>query len=152
MLFTKEYLQKSLDSTEMAESYRQYPHERILNKNDKVPFDLVISNKFRYFDQKSSEVKSIMYNARKAIAEKCYSSEVNGVYPNQGKIDSCIRENEAEFKKLDYLRETHFANIIFRHKLDLDNCPTYNSDCHLKADETFVWNSAKLPYFFAENY
>ena len=153
MIFSKEFLSKKLEEFEMNESYRLYRHER-LNKNpkDKVPFDLVISNKIRYFDQKSSDLKNILFKSRKAIAEKCYTNDLNSTFPNQGKIDQCIRQNEEEYKKLDYLRETHFSNLFHRYKLDLEECPTHNTDCVLQAQQSLVWNSAKLPYFYAENY
>lgn len=153
MLFTKEYLSKQVENTYMEESHRQHPFPRE-NKHpdDKVPFDLIIANKFQYFDQKSTETKDLLYKIRKNISKNCFNSSLNTTFPNQGKIEECIRVNEEEYKKLEYLRETHFQNIFHKYKTDLENCPTYNNDCIRKAEETYVWNAAKLPYFYAENY
>lgn len=151
-LFNKDFLSKEVDNAVKAESLRLFPYERNTTNNDKTPFDLVIENKFKYFDQKSGQLKEIMKKARTLIAEKCFTSELNSTFPNEGKIAECVKEGEKEFRKLNYLRETHFANIFFKHSTDLDNCPTNNHDCIKTADQSLVWNAAKLPYFFAENY
>lgn len=149
-LFSKEFLSKEVEKTERNEAFRLYPKERRENPRDITPFDTVISSKIRYFDQKSAQIKDIMSKARKEISEKCFNN--NSTFPNQGSIDQCIRAAEDEYRKLDYLRETHFANIFYKHKKDLENCPSNNVNCIQEADQTLVWNANKLPYFFMENY
>ena len=150
MLFSKDFLTREVEKAEKEESMKRFPWERQI-KEGKVPFDVVIGNKLRYFDQKSSEMKDLLFKSRKSISESCFH-DYNGVFPNEGKINECIRSNEEDYLKYERLRETHFANIFHLRNKERDNCPTHNVDCLREADKKFVWNAAKLPYFFAENY
>jgi len=151
-LFSKEFLTRQVESSAKAESLRQFPYTRNSSDSEKTPFDLVIENKVKYFDQNSGQLKELMKKIRLEISQKCFTKELNSSIPNDGKISECIREAESEYKKFDWLRETHFANIFNQHKKDLGNCPSHNNDCIKEADQRLVWNAAKLPYFFAENY
>lgn len=152
MLFSKEFLTKEVENAEKEESLKRFPWQRSVSENDKVPFDVVIGNKLRYFDLKSSQLKDLMFRSRKNISEKCFTKDLNGTFPNEGKIESCVRENEDEFKQLEKLRETHFANIFYLRDKERNNCPSHDVECLRTADKKFVWNASKLPYFFAEKY
>ena len=148
MLFSKEFLSLSLENTEKAESLRLFPWERN-QKQGLSPFDTVIRSKYRYFDQKSSMMKDILNGIRKEMGS-CVD-QFNNTYPNEAKILDCFRRKEDEYRKLELIRETRFANIFDFREKELKNCPSNDFDCIRRVDEEFVWNAAKLPYFFAEN-
>lgn len=149
MLFTKEELAKEVENTGRNEVLKRYPFQHKTNSDDITPYETIYLNKVRYFDLKSHAVKQILYNSRKNVAEKCFK-EIE-FYPNEEKINRCIKENSQEFTKLEALRELHFGNIFDKYQRDYQNCPSNDSDCRIRVQKELAWNAAKLPYFFAES-
>ena len=41
-------------------------------------------------------MKDLLFKSRKAISESCFN-DYNGVFPNEGKINECIRSNEENY-------------------------------------------------------
>lgn len=152
MLFTKEELIKEVEKTELNDYLKVYPFKTKANPGDKTPFQLVFSNKIHYFDQSSHKVKEILYKTRKAITEKCFTSINESVYPNELQIERCVAENQVEFTDLLHLREKHFANVMNKFQTDVKNCASNDDKCRIDAEKAFVWNCAKLPFFFSETH
>ena len=151
MLFTKEELGKEVENTEYQEYFKKYPHKTKAANGDKTPFQLIFSNKVRYFDLSSHSVKDLLFKSRKNIAEKCFSSALDQTFPNSKVIEYCIAQNEKEFTDLKIKRETHFGNIMHKYNNDLANCASNDENCKLTVQKELVWNASKLPYFFSEN-
>lgn len=151
MLFTKEELAKEVENTEFFEYSKKFPNKTTAKEGDKTPFQLIFANKVRYFDLASHSVKDILYKTRKSIVGKCYNNILDSAYPNEREIEQCVQENQKEFNDLLIKRETHFSNVMHKFNTDLASCPTNDNDCRIRAEQTFVWNAAKLPYFFMEN-
>ena len=152
MLFPKELLAKEVEKTEYSEYSKKFPHKTFAEGNDKTPYQMIFSNKVRYFDLASEKVKKVLFSSRKSIAEKCFSDVKTDLYPNELKIKSCIMENEKEFLEFDSKRELNFLNITHKFNKDLENCPSNDNICKVNAEKEFVWNASKLPYFFSESY
>ena len=153
MQFTRDELKAEVEKTEKEEYLKVYPHKtKAVKDTDKTPFQLIFANKLRYYDINSHYVKDILYKSRKNISKNCFNSEVlfSSVYPNEEKINKCIRDNSKDFTMLETLKETHFGNIYEKFQSKLNNCPSGNLDCKVEAEQEYVWNAAKLPYFFAE--
>lgn len=154
MLFPREFLKQEVEKTEKNEYLKLYPHKTKADKpGDKTPFQLICANKLRYFDINSNYVKDILYKSRINISKNCFKSTVlgNSIYPNTENVNKCIRDNIKEFTMLETLRETHFGNLYENFQAKLKNCPYHDLNCKYEAEQEYVWNAAKLPYFFAES-
>jgi hypothetical protein len=111
MIFPKQFLAEVLENKYKKNIYQSHPWESHFKGVDKSPAELIVSNYFTFFDQKSTEMKNLMYQARKEIVKKCFNKEVMDVYPNTDKINQCVHNTEVQFLGKHYdLRNVFFGN------------------------------------------
>jgi hypothetical protein len=108
MIFTKEFLADSLDRRYKQTLHASHPYKTHFTGEEKSPAEILVTNYFTFFDKKSDEMKDLMLQARKEIAENCFKDDVMDVYPNSLKIDQCIKNIEVNYLGKHYNKRNIF--------------------------------------------
>lgn len=114
MLFPKQLLADSLELKYNKEFRNVHPWETAYAEGDKSPFEQFIANFYTFFDLKSTELKSLKQKARLDAVDQCFDKIDLSSYPNEEKINSCIKnlENKHLGKYYDK-RSVYFGNGNF---------------------------------------
>jgi hypothetical protein len=114
MIFTKQYIAEALERKIQKNFHLVHPYETAYKEGDKTHAHILIQNYFQAFDLKSSEIKDKVYQSRKQIVENCFNDESLGVYPNETKINDCIKNtHNSAMKKYNEVRHSYFGNGIY---------------------------------------
>ncbi len=115
MIFDKEFLVDKFSEKVDNDLYQIYPYDTLDKPGEVSSGRNMVSTYHQYFDLRSEEAKDRMFNARKEITNECFKEENLGIYPNQGKIDECIRRIEVKhFGKYLDNRNLYFGNGIIK--------------------------------------
>lgn len=151
MIFPKQLLNEQLELKFSKEFEGVHPFKTVYKDGEKSFYQLYIMNFHTFFDLKSNEMKNLMFNARKEINEKCFKEEHMDIYPNEKKIEQCIRNTELKYLGKHFnKRNVYFGNILQHLNDTLESLPSNDKTEGLEAVERLVWDSFKAKHFFKE--
>ena len=112
-MFPKQLLADSLELKYKREFNNVHPWETAYVEGDKTPFEQIIMNFYSFFDLKSQELKSLKQKVKFEAVDLCFNKIDLNSYPNEDKINHCIKNIENKYLGKFYnKRNIFFGNSI----------------------------------------
>jgi hypothetical protein len=111
MIFNKQFIAQNFEEKIKKEFQKVHPWETTTQEGEKTPYELFLQNYYTFYDLESDKMKEKRYQTNLEITENCFKQDYLDVYPNEEKINQCIREVENKhLGKLLEKRDVFFGN------------------------------------------